>query len=266
MKHHKLTLKTLSLLTFSLLSFNLIAETPEEKGLAIAIESEKRDRGWTDSKATMSMTLQDRKGRITTQRKIRSFNLEVNGDGDKGLTIFDTPKDVKGTAFLSFSHALKPDDQWLYLPALKRTKRISSSNKAGPFMGSEFAYEDLSSFEIEKYNYKFIKDDTYEGQAVFVVESTPNYKHSGYSRLINFIDKAEYRVLKTDYYDRNNKLLKTLHNKNYKQFLDKYWRPLLMEVTNHQTQKKTSLEWSDFEFKTGLGDSDFTKNKLKRLR
>jgi outer membrane lipoprotein-sorting protein len=260
MKH---LLIAISLLGF--LSFNLNAETPEEKGLAIAKEADARNTGWGNSKAEMEMILRNKDGR-ESRRKIRIKSLEVMGDGDKSLTIFDEPKDVQGTAFLSFSHAVEPDEQWLYLPALKRVKRISSSNKSGPFMGSEFAYEDLSSFEIEKYSYKYLGDDVIDGIKVFVVESTPLYQHSGYSRLVSYIDQEHYRQLKIEYYDRNNQLLKTLINSDWKQYLGKYWRAHKMVMQNHQTGKSTELVWSNYQFQTDVDESDFNQNALKRAR
>ncbi|MEJ1408739.1 MAG: outer membrane lipoprotein-sorting protein, partial [Candidatus Sedimenticola sp. (ex Thyasira tokunagai)] len=140
----------------------IYAETAEEKGLAIAKESKARDIGWSDMQADMKMILRNKQGQESL-REIRLKSLELESDGDKSLSIFDKPRDVKGTAFLSFSHPVGADDQWLYLPALKRVKRISSRNKSGPFMGSEFAYEDLTSFEVEKYSYKYIGDETVNG-------------------------------------------------------------------------------------------------------
>ena len=130
-----------------LLASGLIqAETAEDKGMSIAVESDKRDTGFSDQTANMVMELRNKQGDVST-RTIRIKTLEVTGDGDKSMSIFDKPADVKGTAFLTYSHAIKPDEQWLYLPALKRVKRINSKNKSGPFMGSEFAYEDLASQE-----------------------------------------------------------------------------------------------------------------------
>ncbi len=255
----------LALSLLSLLPLNINAQTAEEKGLAIAKEADARNTGWGDSKAQMEMILRNKDGR-ESRRKIRIQSLEVLDDGDKSLTIFDEPKDVQGTAFLSFSHAVEPDEQWLYLPALKRVKRIASSNKSGPFMGSEFSYEDLSSFEIEKYSYKYLRDDTVDGKKVFVVESTPQYKHSGYSRLISYIDQEHYRQLKVEYFDRNDRLMKTLINSEWKQFLDKYWRAHKMMMENHQTGKSTELVWTGYEFQTGVDENDFNKNALKRAR
>ena len=109
--------KILTALSIGLLLSNLcFAETAEQKGLAIAIEADKRDTGWGDSSTEMFMTLRNAQGQ-ESKRQMRSRALEVKGDGDKSLTIFDEPRDVKGTAFLSFTHAKTPDDQWLYLPA-----------------------------------------------------------------------------------------------------------------------------------------------------
>lgn len=258
--------KLLTLLLLSILySHNAAAETPEERGLSIAVEMDKRDTGWSDQRANMQMILRNRQGEEST-REIRSKTLEVDGDGDKSLTIFDAPKDVKGTAFLSFTHALDPDDQWLYLPALKRVKRISSRNKSGPFMGSEFAYEDLTSQEVEKYNYKYLRDESVDGKDTFVVERYPEYEYSGYTRSIVWVDKEIWRPIRIEFYDRKNALLKTLTFRDYKPYLDRYWRPDEMFMDNHQTGKSTLLVWSDYEFRTGLTDRDFDRNSLKRAR
>jgi len=197
---------------------------------------------------------------------MRLKSLEVDGDGDKSLTIFDNPKDIKGTAFLSHTHPLKPDDQWLYLPALKRIKRISSANKSGPFVGSEFAYEDLSSQEVEKYTYKWLRDEVIDGHDVFVIERFPQYKNSGYTRQISWMDKEMYQPRKVEFYDRKNTLLKTLVSSDYAQYLDQYWRPGKMEMLNHQTGKRTDLIWENYQYKNELGDRDFDRNTLKRAR
>ena len=125
---HKLLLLSALAISFSVNAY-AEPETTQEKGLAIIIEADKRDIGWGNSSADMLMTLRNKKGRESI-REIRVKNLEVEGDGDKGLTVFDKPRDVKGTAFLTYSHALEADEQWLFLPALKRVKRISSSNKS----------------------------------------------------------------------------------------------------------------------------------------
>lgn len=269
-------LKNIMLIT-ALFSTPLLAyaETAEadaaERGLAIAVEADKRDTGFEDSTSNMVMELRNKQGDVST-RTIRIKTLEVTGDGDKSMSIFDKPADVKGTAFLTFSHAIKPDEQWLYLPALKRVKRINSKNKSGPFMGSEFAYEDLASQEIEKYTYKYIRDEKLktaefpDGVDTFVMERYPAYEHSGYTKQIAWINKDRYVAEKIEFYDRKNDLLKTLTSSGYKQYLDQYWRPNEMLMENHQTGKSTLLKWENYNFKNGLKDKDFSRNSLKRAR
>lgn len=243
----------------------LHAATPEERGLAIAQEADRRDQGFKDSVVTLRMTLRNRQG-DTSVRELRTKALEVQGDGDKSLIVFDTPADVKGTALLSFTHKSGPDDQWLFLPALKRVKRIASDNKAGPFMGSEFAYEDLSSQEVEKYTYKHLRDETVDGVPTFVFERYPVDPKSGYTRQVVWMDQAEHRAHKVEYYDRKASLLKTLTAKGFKQYLGKHWRPSELTMVNHQTGKSTVLEFRDYAFATGLKDKDFDQNALQNAK
>lgn len=250
-----------TVLLTALLSINAHAD---DKGMEIALEADRRDNGWVDLESKMTMTLRNRQGQESV-RYIRNRQKEVPGDGDKGLSIFDQPRDIKGTASLTWSHSLKPDDQWLYLPALKRVKRINSKNKSGPFMGSEFAYEDISSQEVDKYTHKYLRDEKANGLDCYMLERIPQYKFSGYTKLETWIDKAEYRPQKIVYYDRKGSLLKTLTFKNYKQY-GKYWRADEMFMENHQTGKTTTLAWADFKFNNGFKDRDFDKNTLKRVR
>jgi outer membrane lipoprotein-sorting protein len=248
-----------------LLSTFNFAQTAEERGLAIAVEADKKDLGFKDSEAELEMILRNQHGEEST-RSMRNKTLEVENDGDKSLVVFDTPKDVKGTAFLSHTHSVGSDDQWLYLPALKRVKRISSNNKSGPFMGSEFAFEDISSQEIEKYTYKFIKEELLDGVDCFVIERYPVDKNSGYSKQLVWFDKAEYRQQKIDFYDRKGELLKTLTSHGYQKYLDKIWRQSEMKMVNHITGKSTDLFFNNYSFANGLSDRDFDKKSLERIR
>ena len=265
LNNYKRSVNLIVLVGLSVLLTSVAAQTAEEKGLEIAKIRKQKDQGWGDSQAEMVMTLKNASGQTST-RFIRMKSLEMEGDGDKGLSIFERPRDVKGTAFLSFSHPLGNDDQWLYLPALKRVKRITSRNKSGPFMGSEFAYEDLSSFEIEKYSYRYLEDEACGELNCFKVENKPLYKHSGYTRMLTWIDDKEYRVHKVEFYDRKNSLLKTLTFKGYNQYKDKFWRADQYMMVNHQTKKSTQLDWKNYRFSVGLSDKDFNKNSLKRAR
>ncbi len=246
-------------------SIALALDEAQQKGLELAREVDRRDTGWHDMRAEMNMLLKNRHGR-TSLREMRSRSMETPDDGDKTLVVFDRPRDIKGTALLTWSHKSGPDDQWLYLPALKRVKRISSKNKSGPFMGSEFAYEDLASQEVEKYTYRYLGEGRLDGIPVVLNERYPVDPNSGYTRQKVWIDQQRYIPLKIEYYDRKNSLLKTLVMRGYKQYLGQYWRPDEMYMENHQTGKSTLLTWKKYRFRTGLGDRDFTRNSLKRVR
>lgn len=241
------------------------AAGPEEEGLVVAREADRRDSGWGDYEARMEMTLRDRHGKQSA-RLMRVRFLEVEGDGDKSLGSFLEPVDIRGTALLTFSHKKESDDQWLYLPALKRVKRIASDDKSGAFMGSEFAYEDVSSQEVEKYRYKLLPDETLDGEPCFVLERVPVSSWSGYTRQVAWIDKSEYRLRKVDYYDRKSSLLKTLTQSAFTKEAGRFWKPGEMRMSNHQTGKSTLIRWSGYAFGIGLKDSDFTQERLKRTR
>ncbi len=260
---------TAAMLTISmgLTSAAAFAETAEEKGLRLAQEADAYDIGWGDSSVEMEMILRNRQGQ-ESKRQLRSRALEKLGDGDWSMTIFDEPKDVKGTALLTHSHKVEPDDQWLYLPALKRVKRIASNNKSGPFMGSEFAYEDLSSQEIEKYkNYKWIKEEPCgDGWTCNVGERVPVDPKSGYTKQVYWIDQAHHRLHKVDFYDRKGELLKTLTASGHAVYKEKHWRPAKLDMVNHQTGKSTTLNFSEYKFDNGYTDRDFDQNSLKSAR
>lgn len=247
------------------LDINEAGISAEEKGLRIVKVQKARDEGWVSSESDMEMILRDARGKESV-REMRSRALEVLDDGDKSLSIFDHPKDVKGTAFLTFSHVEKADDQWLYLPALKRVKRINSRNKSGPFMGSEFSFEDMSSPEVSKYDYKFIGMEKIDGVEAYKLETYPKDKTSGYTKRVVWIEPVDFKTLKVDFYDRKKSLLKTLTMKDYKLFLNKHWRSNNSVMVNHQTGKSTELRLKNNRFNTGLTEKDFDKNSLKRLK
>ncbi|NOS88174.1 MAG: outer membrane lipoprotein-sorting protein [Methylococcaceae bacterium] len=243
----------------------VFAETPEEKGLAIATETDHRDSGFGDSTNDSVLTLRNAQGEAS-DRDFSIKTLEVPGDGDKELGVFHKPADVKGTAVLTFSHGLQPDDQWIYLPELKRVKRISSVNKSGPFVGSEFAFEDIASWEVNKYKYRYLRDEVLEGNDCFVVENTPAYEYSGYAKQIEWVDKTIYQPRKIEFYDRKNTLLKTLTFSDYHQYLNQYWRAHKLDMVNHQNGKSTTLARSNYQFRTGLKDSHFSESALKNVQ
>jgi outer membrane lipoprotein-sorting protein len=240
-----------------------LAETSQEKGHAIMKQQDDKNSGFKDYTTTMAMTLRSAQGEETV-RNLHAGGFEVANDGDKSYMIFDKPADVRGTAILTHSH-VKNDDQWLFLPAVKRVKRLNSSNKSGPFMGSEFAYEDLSSPILEKYSYNFLREEKCGDMSCYVIERMPRYENSGYTKQIVWVDTKELRTLKIDYYDRKNELLKTLNNTGFKLYLKKFWRAETGTMVNHQTKKSTVLVSKDFVFGKGLKPSEFEPDALESM-
>jgi hypothetical protein len=243
------------------------AAAAEDRGFEIAARSDRSDRGFGDSRVNLHMILRNAAGAEST-RTLSLTTLEIPDEnlGDKSLIVFDTPADIEGTSLLSHARILDPDNQWLYLPALKRVKRISSVNKSGPFVGSEFAFEDFTSLELNKYEYRYIDEKPCGDLVCDVVERIPRYEYSGYTRQITWVDQDVYQVRRVEFYDRRGDLLKTLTLDDYRQYDDRYWRPHLMAMVNHQTGKSTDLVYSDYVFKNDLAERDFEKGVLKRQR
>ena len=237
----------------------------EEIGLQIAIESRERARGFGNFTARQTMLLRNKQGQ-ESRRELRVKVLEVEGDGDRSLFVFDEPRDVSGTAMLIHGRTDAADDQWLYLPALTRVKRISSSNRSGSFMGSEFSYEDMSAPEVEKFTYRYLRDEPCGELTCTVVERFPTEERSGYLRQAVWQDKDELRVWKVEYFDRKDSHLKTLTLADYALYLDRFWQAGEQTMVNHLTGKSTVLTWSDFQFGGEIDAAEFTQTGLRRAR
>lgn len=237
----------------------------DSKGFDIAARSDRSDNGFGDSRVAFKMVLTNAAGQ-TTSREVEITTLERENEdvGDKSLVLFSSPRDIDGTALLSHAKILDPDNQWLYLPALKRVKRISSSNKSGPFVGSEFAFEDITGQELNKYEYTWVREEACGDLTCDVVERRPLYENSGYVRQLAWYDQSVFQVRKIDYYDRKDALLKTQTFEDYRDY-DGFWRAQIFRIQNHQTGKATELQFSDYTFNVGLRDRDFVKGVLKRL-
>lgn len=232
----------------------------EKKGLEIYTKQFLLDEGWKDMETDMDMRLYDARGQ-ESRRKVHKAILEDSEAPDKTVGIFLEPADIRGTVMLTWEQSYGADEQWLYLPALKRTKKINAENKSGSFLGTEFAWEDISTTELSKYHYKFLRD---EGDT-WVVERVPVYSFSGYSRQVTWVDKNNYQTVKIEFYDKKGDLLKTLELSDFQHIEDKYWRPLHFEMMNHQNKKRTVLQLTPYKADTGIDPKMFTSFGLQRL-
>ena len=267
MKAYTATPVALALALGIVLGNSAMANTPEEKGFDIAARSDRTDLGFSTSRVELQMILRNAAGQESTrQLEIATLEKPDENVGDKSLVLFDTPADIEGTALLSHAKILDPDNQWLYLPALKRVKRISSANKSGPFVGSEFAFEDFTSLELNKYEYRYIGTEACAGLTCDVVERLPRYENSGYSKQIAYVDQDVFQIRKVEFYDRRGDLLKVLELSDYRQYNNGVWRAHRLSMKNVQTNKETDLVYQAYLFDVKLTQRDFLKNRLNRLR
>ncbi|MFQ5527324.1 MAG: outer membrane lipoprotein-sorting protein [Thermoanaerobaculia bacterium] len=243
------------------------ANSLEAKGFEVAARADRSDRGFGHSVVDVEMVLRNKAGKEARRGlSIRTLEVPDESVGDKSLIVFSSPADIDGTGLLSHAKILDPDDQWLYLPALKRVKRISSVNKSGPFVGSEFAFEDFTALELEKFDYSYVGEEPCGGLTCDVVERYPRYEHSGYTKQVSWVDQDVFQIRKVEFYDRKGELLKTLELTDYRLYDEAWWRSQKMSMVNHQTGKSTDFHYGEFDFSDSATEDDFTKGVLERLR
>jgi len=246
------------LLTTLLTATSLMALTNME----IAQKADKVTDGFESSIAQTEMILINASG----QESVRELEMKTleGENGDKTISTFLTPADVKGTKTLTHEHADRDDDQWLYLPALKRVKRIASSNKSGSFMGSEFSYEDIGNQNYNKFTYEGeAKEVELNGVKCYKGVRIPKDENSGYTKQIFWVSMDNFLLQQVEYYDRKSELLKTATFSDYKK-IDGVWRVGKIEMKNHQNDKSTLLVWKEDKIKVGLTEKEFNKRMLKR--
>ena len=217
--------------------------------------------GYQSSVSKTTMILTNAQGDKNI-RKLEMKKLEGE-NGDRSLLVFLYPNDLKDTKLLSFEVIGGDDKQWLYLPALRRVKRISSRNKSGSFMASEFSYEDISSQNYKNYRYpedaKIVIED---GVKYFKVLRLPKDKHSGYSKQVVYIDTKENLARHGEYFDKQGRLLKQIGFSDYR-CLDGVYRVHKIVIKNVQNHKESTLVWDSDLIKAGLSKKDFSKRVLR---
>lgn len=263
MKHALTTL----LLAAALGATATAADTdPVARAEAIIAEAERRSAGYGDLRAVARMTIHNGRG----SRAIRELDisiLETDDGGSRSLTVVADPRDVAGTALLTHTAGNGETEQWLYLPALGRVKRIASSGRSGPFMGSEFTYEDFSAQPPEHYDFRWLRDETFNGLDVHVIERRPKPGlASAYDHQVVWMDVEHLRVHRVEYMSRRGELMKVLIVRGYEPYREKYWRAERFVMRNELTGADTTLEWRDIEMGIGLSARDFDVNALKSSR
>jgi outer membrane lipoprotein-sorting protein len=246
-----------------LLTTTADAKTPEERGVEIARDLHARNAGYKDLGADVEMTLKDPGGSEAKRR----FHIRVLEQPDRetaqySLVVFDSPADVKGTALLSHAKLDGDDDQWLFVPSVGRVKRVASSSKSGAFLGSEFAYEDLTGSDARKYEWRYTDTTPCGALQCWNLEGKPKDPRSGYSKRVLHIDTAELRIQSIDFFDRGGARAKTLAYENYTKLKDRFWRAQTWTMRNHQSGKSTVLLFSGMRVDNGFSAGEFSTSKL----
>ncbi len=231
-------------------------------GLEVMEKVYNRPKG-NDMEATLTMILINSNGDKRV-RKIKQYIRDF-GKVEKKIMFFVEPADVKNTSFMNWSYddPNKDDDQWIYLPALKKVKRISSDSKGDYFMGSDFTYDDLGNRKPEEDNHKILREEKYRGEDCYVIESTPKDPDYMYSKTITWVIKGKWIGLKREFYDEDGEYLKTLNVKKYEK-INGVWVLTEVEMDNAQTNHKTIMKLSDIKINSGIPARMFTERMMKR--
>ena len=246
-----------------------LADDMELTGREIMERVDERDDG-DHAIQDMEMILID-KSQNRRVRKIRSFRRD-HGEDTHTIMFFRSPADVKDTGFLTYDYdeSGKDDDQWLYLPALKKTKRIASGDKSGSFMGSDFTYADMSPRDLDHYDYKLLKEGEVKGHPIWQVESVPRsedeIEETGYTRSVLFVRQDNDVVVRAVHWVKKGKRLKYLDVKKLEQ-IDGVWVATEMHMTTKKAKKtlhKTVIKASNVRFHQDLDESQFTLRRLER--
>lgn len=253
---------TVLILTVVLFIPAILAAQTELSGLQIIEKVYNRPEG-DDMQGDLMMTLINSRGNQRI-REIKQF-IKNFGEMEKKIMFFISPADVRNTSFMNWSYdqAGKDDDQWIYLPALKKVKRISSDSRSDHFMGSDFTYDDLGDRHPSDDNHNLLREETINGEACYVVESIPKDDEYMYSRTITWTIKDKWIGLKKEFYDEDGELLKTLTVKKFSQ-IKGIWIIMMSEMHNVQKEHTTKMQLSNVILNSGIPANKFTERMMRR--
>lgn len=225
--------------------------------------------------STMQMTLIDKQGK-KRNRQMRTFSKDIDKNTEHKSIFFLSPGDVKNTAFLTYDYSNddKDDDQWMYLPALKKTKRIPASDKDSAFMGSDFSYADMTDKELDDYTFKLIKEATVKrkngNERVWVIESNPVSQdvidETGYTKSVLYVRKDNFVLTRAKFYLKKGNRVKYMDVRKLEE-IDGIWVAIQTTMTTKQGKKtlhKTVLTNSDVEINKIIDDDMFTVRSIEK--
>jgi uncharacterized protein len=215
-----------------------------------------------------TMVLINDRGQRRERANTGIVKLQPNGVDSKLVVKFSTPPDIKGTGVLQIEHSDSADDLWVYLPALRKSRRLVANNKKDSFAGSDFSYGDITLPKVDQYRHALLRSEKIDGHDCYVVESVPATDavkaNSGYSKKITWVRTDNFVESKVEYYDLPGRLLKTqLAGRHQLVEPDKgRWFVMYREMTNHQTGHRTAITASKVEA-VAIPDDSFTTRYLE---
>jgi uncharacterized protein len=222
----------------------------------------------TSLRVETTMVLVNNRGERRQRASSGIVKLQPNGIDSKLVVTFSAPPDIKGTGVLQIEHADGDDDLWIYLPALRKSRRLVANNKKDSFVGSDFSYGDITLPRVEPYRHTLLRAETLDDRDCFVVESVPATDvvraNSGYSKRITWVRADNFVESKVEYYDLAGRLLKTQRAERHQLVEpDKgRWFVMYREMTNHQTGHRTTITASKAEA-VSVPDGSFTTRYLE---
>jgi hypothetical protein len=231
-------------------------------GRAVMLKVDGRPDG-DSNKQLLQVTLTNKAG-SKRERTMWSFAKDYGKD-EKKIFYFEKPADVKGVTFLTWQYddPDRDDDRWLYLPALKKSRRISGSSKNDYFMGTDFTYDDLGGRAVDEENHRLLKEETLDGKKCWVVQTISKNPKDIYGKRIAWIRQDYLIAVKIDYYGRKQKLLKTLTRSKFV-LKNGIWTALKMEMVNVQENHRTLIKTLDIKYNIDLKDNFFTVSTLEK--
>ena len=253
------TIKSIAIFVL-LATFGLSAHA-QLTGTQIVEKAYNRETG-NDQTSILTMTLTNASGQNRV-RTIQQYTKDF-GDNEKSIMFFQAPADVKNTSFMNWSYdSDQADDQWIYLPALKKVKRISSDSKSDYFMGSDFTYDDLGDRKLNADVHKLLREETMNGQACYVVESVSKDEDYMYSKTITWINKETFIGVKKEFYDEDGELLKVLSIKKVEK-ISGFYIITNSEMKNVQKNHTTSMVLTNVKIDSGVAESQFSERMMMR--
>ena len=263
-------MKILKLILLVLISGLFIVKASGQENARHIMQKSKENGKFKGLETVSTLKIIDKKGRERIRRTYMASKSYDNENLDKRIIIFLSPSDVKGTGMLVYDYDHKADDMWIYLPALRKTRRIVSSEKGKSFMGSEFSNADMSAINPDDFTFKILGREKVNETDCWKIECIPSNDEIasdlGYSKEILFVAKKDYILRKAIYFDLDEEVLKTLTSQKVKMIdtAEKKFFATELIMENHQNGRKSEIIMEEIEVNKDLPDDIFTTAYMER--